>query len=165
MGHLVQPPCRSRVTQSRLHRTLSRRGWNISREGDSTGGHSSSGVTLRAPPPAARSLPVAVTQRAPAAQMGVPGSPQPQKEPLPAAISELPLGLVAAVGTGAKHRRPRAASGQKQEETFAVILQKPQCGNSCKMQKWLLVSCFHPGSKETAAALAGPACEAEERTK
>ena len=36
MGHPVQPPCRSRVTQSRLHRTLSRRGLNISREGDST---------------------------------------------------------------------------------------------------------------------------------
>ena len=36
MGHLVQPSCPSRVTQSRLHRTLSRRGWNISREGDST---------------------------------------------------------------------------------------------------------------------------------
>jgi len=29
-------PCRRRVTQSRLHRTLSRRVWNISREGDST---------------------------------------------------------------------------------------------------------------------------------
>jgi len=29
-------PCQSRVTQSRLHRTASRRGWNISREGDST---------------------------------------------------------------------------------------------------------------------------------
>jgi len=28
-------PCRSRVTQSRLHSTASRRGWNISREGDS----------------------------------------------------------------------------------------------------------------------------------
>ena len=26
-------PCRSRVTQSRLHSTASRRGWNISREG------------------------------------------------------------------------------------------------------------------------------------
>jgi len=25
VGHLVQPPCRSSVTQSRLHRTLSRR--------------------------------------------------------------------------------------------------------------------------------------------
>ena len=36
MGHLVQPPCRSRVTYSRLHRTLSRRVLNISREGDST---------------------------------------------------------------------------------------------------------------------------------
>jgi len=36
VGHLVQPPCRSRVTQSRLHRTLSSQGWNISREGDST---------------------------------------------------------------------------------------------------------------------------------
>ena len=34
MGHLVQPPCRSRVTYSRLHRTLSRRVLNISREGD-----------------------------------------------------------------------------------------------------------------------------------
>jgi len=32
--HLVQPPCRGRVTQSRLHRTLSRGVWNISREGD-----------------------------------------------------------------------------------------------------------------------------------
>jgi len=29
-------PCRSRVTQSRLHRTLSRWVWNISREEDST---------------------------------------------------------------------------------------------------------------------------------
>jgi len=29
-------PCRSRVTQSRLHSTASRRVWNISREGDST---------------------------------------------------------------------------------------------------------------------------------
>jgi len=29
-------PCPSRVTQSRLHRTVARRGWNISREGDST---------------------------------------------------------------------------------------------------------------------------------
>ena len=36
VGHLVQPPCRSRVTQSRLPRTLSRRVLNISREGDST---------------------------------------------------------------------------------------------------------------------------------
>ena len=30
------PPCRSRVTQSRLHMTLSRQGLNISREGEST---------------------------------------------------------------------------------------------------------------------------------
>ena len=29
-------PCRSRVTQSRPHRTTSRQVWNISREGDST---------------------------------------------------------------------------------------------------------------------------------
>ena len=36
VGHLVQPPCRSRVTYSRLHRTASRRVLNISREGDST---------------------------------------------------------------------------------------------------------------------------------
>ena len=36
MGHLIQPSCRSRVTYSRLHRTLSRRVLNISREGDST---------------------------------------------------------------------------------------------------------------------------------
>jgi len=35
VGHLVQPPCRSRVTQSRLHRTASRRVLNISREGES----------------------------------------------------------------------------------------------------------------------------------
>ena len=34
VGHLVQPPCRSRATYSRLHRTLSRRVLNISREGD-----------------------------------------------------------------------------------------------------------------------------------
>ena len=33
VGHLGQPPCRSRVTQSRLHRRV----LNISREGDSTG--------------------------------------------------------------------------------------------------------------------------------
>ena len=36
MGHLVQPSCRSRVTYSRLHRTLSRQVLNISREGEST---------------------------------------------------------------------------------------------------------------------------------
>ena len=36
MGHLVQPPCRSRVTYSRLHRTVSRWVFSISREGDST---------------------------------------------------------------------------------------------------------------------------------
>ena len=36
VGHLVQPPCQSRITYSRLHRTLSRRVLNISREGDST---------------------------------------------------------------------------------------------------------------------------------
>ena len=35
-GHLVQSPCPSRVTQSRLHRTLSRRVLNTSREGDTT---------------------------------------------------------------------------------------------------------------------------------
>ena len=29
-------PCPSRVTHSRLHSTAARRGWNISREGDST---------------------------------------------------------------------------------------------------------------------------------
>ena len=43
-------PCWSRVTQSRLHRTLSRRVWNISREGDSTtslGRLFQSSVTLR----------------------------------------------------------------------------------------------------------------------
>ena len=33
MGRLVQPPCQSRVIYSRLHRTLSRRVLNISREG------------------------------------------------------------------------------------------------------------------------------------
>ena len=32
----IQPPCQSRVTQSRLHRTASRQILNISREGDST---------------------------------------------------------------------------------------------------------------------------------
>jgi len=43
-------PCRSRVTHSRLHRTLSSRGWNISREGDSTallGSLGQGSVTLR----------------------------------------------------------------------------------------------------------------------
>ena len=50
VGHLVQPPCRSRVTYSRLHRTSSRRVLNISREGDSTTSLGSLGqgsVTLR----------------------------------------------------------------------------------------------------------------------
>ena len=36
VGHPVQLPCRSRVTYSRLHRTLSRWVLSISREGDST---------------------------------------------------------------------------------------------------------------------------------
>ena len=43
-------PCPSRVTQSRLHSTASRRGWNISREGDSTASLGSLGqgsITLR----------------------------------------------------------------------------------------------------------------------
>ena len=43
-------PCRSRVTQRRLHRTLSRRVWNISREGDSItslGSLCQGSVTLR----------------------------------------------------------------------------------------------------------------------
>jgi len=34
--HLAQPLCQSRVTYSRLHRTLSRQVLNISKEGDST---------------------------------------------------------------------------------------------------------------------------------
>jgi len=34
VGHLVQPLCESRVTQSRLQRTLSRWVLNISREGE-----------------------------------------------------------------------------------------------------------------------------------
>ena len=34
VGHLVQPSCRSRVTYSKLHRTLSRWVLNISREGE-----------------------------------------------------------------------------------------------------------------------------------
>jgi len=36
VGHLVQPLCQSRVTCSRLHRTLTRQVLNISRGGDST---------------------------------------------------------------------------------------------------------------------------------
>ena len=43
-------PCPSRVTQSRLHSTAARRGWSISREGDSTTSLGSLGqgsVTLR----------------------------------------------------------------------------------------------------------------------
>jgi len=50
VGHLVQPPCQSRVTYSRLHRTLSRQVLNISREGDSTtsvGSLCQCSVTLR----------------------------------------------------------------------------------------------------------------------
>ena len=50
VGHPVQPPCRSRVTYSRLHRNSSRRGLNISREGDSTtspGNLFQGSVTLR----------------------------------------------------------------------------------------------------------------------
>ena len=50
MGHLVQPSCRSRVTYSRLHRTLSSQVLNISREGDSPAPLGSLGqgsVTLR----------------------------------------------------------------------------------------------------------------------
>jgi len=35
-GSSSPTPCRSRVTQSRLHSTASRQGLNISREGDST---------------------------------------------------------------------------------------------------------------------------------
>jgi len=47
---LVQAPCRSRVTYSRLHRTLSRWGLSISREGDSTtslGNLCQGSITLR----------------------------------------------------------------------------------------------------------------------
>ena len=50
VGHLVQPPWPCRVTQSRLHRTLSRQALNISREGHSTTSLDSLGqgsVTLR----------------------------------------------------------------------------------------------------------------------
>jgi len=50
VGHVVQPSCRSRVTYSRLERTLSRRVLNISREGDSTislGSLFQGSVTLR----------------------------------------------------------------------------------------------------------------------
>ena len=39
--HLVQPPCRSRVSQSRLHRTTSRRVLNVSRSPSILHGHSS----------------------------------------------------------------------------------------------------------------------------
>ena len=50
VGHPFQPPCRSRVTYSRLHSTSSRWVLNISREGDSTTSLGSLGqgsVTLR----------------------------------------------------------------------------------------------------------------------
>ena len=50
VGHLVQPPCRSRVTYSRLHKTTSRQVLNISREEDSTnslGSPLQCSVTLR----------------------------------------------------------------------------------------------------------------------
>ena len=49
-GSSSPTPCRSRVTQSRLHRTLSRRVLSISREGDSTtslGSLRQGSVTLR----------------------------------------------------------------------------------------------------------------------
>ena len=50
MGHPVHPPCRSRVTHSRLHSTTSRRVLKISREGDSTaslGSLCQGSITLR----------------------------------------------------------------------------------------------------------------------
>jgi len=50
VDHLVQPPCQSRVTYSRLHRTASRQVLNISREGESTtslGNLFQGSVTLR----------------------------------------------------------------------------------------------------------------------
>jgi len=50
VDHPVQPTCQSSITQSRLHRTLSRQGLNISREGDSTASLGSlfqGSVTLR----------------------------------------------------------------------------------------------------------------------
>jgi len=50
VGHPAQLSCRSRVTQSWLHRTLSRQVLNISREGDSTaplGSLCQGSVTLR----------------------------------------------------------------------------------------------------------------------
>ena len=50
MGQPAQPSCQSRITQSRLQRTLSRQVLNISREGDSTASLGSLGqgsVTLR----------------------------------------------------------------------------------------------------------------------
>ena len=49
-GSSSPTPCRSKVTQSRLHSTTSRRVWNISREGDSTTSLGSLGqgsITLR----------------------------------------------------------------------------------------------------------------------
>ena len=50
LGSPSPTPCPRRVTHSRLHSTASRRGWNISREGDSTASLGSLGrgsVTLR----------------------------------------------------------------------------------------------------------------------
>jgi len=49
-GSFSPTPCRSRVTQSRLHSTAARQVWNISREGDSTASLGSlfqGSVTLR----------------------------------------------------------------------------------------------------------------------
>jgi len=49
-GSPIPTPCRSRVTQSRLHSTASRGVWNISREGDSTTSLGSLGQgSVRAP--------------------------------------------------------------------------------------------------------------------
>ena len=39
-------PCPSRVTQSRLHSTVARRGWNISREGEAAAGFEAGAVLI-----------------------------------------------------------------------------------------------------------------------
>ena len=58
-------PRPSRVTQSRLHSTAARRGWNISREGDSTASLGSLGQGSVTQHPAVQQLPEPKTQQSP----------------------------------------------------------------------------------------------------
>jgi len=92
-------PCPSRVTQSRMHSTASRQGWNISREGDSTASLGSLGqgsITLRG-----KKFFLMHGDTRPLAQR-IPCSPSLTKLPSPAFSSKIPAllgnGEIPAVG-------------------------------------------------------------------